>query len=124
MALLGIGVDVVDIKRVEGAYRRFGDRMLNRFFTEGERVRSFSRARPMEHLAVCLATKEAFFKACRGVCKLRWREIELGGDNYDLPVVVLHGSAKNIAEKSGIKNIFVSITHEGGIGVSVVVLEG
>lgn len=124
MAIVGIGVDVVAICRIEQAYRRFGERFLNRFFTEDERSFSFSRAKPMEHLAVCFATKEAFFKACKGKCHLRWREIELAKDNRGLPKVVLFGKTKGMAKKLGIKNIFVSISHDAGVGISAVILEG
>lgn len=123
MALLGIGVDIVEIGRLERAYQRFGERMLNRFFTAEERSFSFSRAKPMEHLAVCFAVKEAFFKACRGGCRLRWREIELVRDTRGLPKVILHGDTKNTVEKLGVRNIFVSTSHDGGVGMSTVVLE-
>lgn len=123
MAIVGIGVDVVAICRIEQAYQRFGERFLNRFFTDDERSFSLSRAKPMEHLAVCFATKEAFFKACKGKCHLRWREIELAKDNRGLPKVELYGNTKGVAKKLGIKNILVSISHDAGVGISTVILE-
>jgi holo-[acyl-carrier protein] synthase len=61
--ILGIGNDICDIRRIEKTLERFGDRFLNRVFTEEERLRAFRRAGPANTLAKRFAAKEAFSKA-------------------------------------------------------------
>lgn len=61
--IIGIGNDIVDIRRIEKALERFGDRFVEKVFTDQERRRAFGRAHPARTLAKRFAAKEAMSKA-------------------------------------------------------------
>lgn len=95
MQVLGLGVDLVDIRRIEVTLQRFGDRFCRRIFTEAERAHCVKRARPAASFAMRYAAKEACAKALgtgfrEGVF---WRDIEVAGLPSGKPVLVLHGGA-------------------------------
>ncbi len=61
--IIGIGTDLADIRRIESSLQRFGDRFLDRVFTQGEQAAAYARARPANGLALRFAAKEACSKA-------------------------------------------------------------
>ncbi len=93
--IVGIGVDIVDIRRIERTLARFGDRFIRRVFTEAERARAEARRRRAETYAKRFAAKEACAKALgtgfrRGVY---FRDIEVVNLPSGKPVLRLHGGA-------------------------------
>lgn len=123
--IAGIGIDLVDIARVEKLLDAKGDRALRRLFTTDELEYALARARPAQHLAARLAAKEAAFKALAGNSLARgigWREIEVvRGEHY--PTLSLHGRAADRAAELGVSSILVSLTHSATTAGAVVVLE-
>jgi holo-[acyl-carrier protein] synthase len=123
--IAGIGIDLVDIARVEKLLDAKGDRALRRLFTTDELEYALARARPAQHLAARLAAKEAAFKALAGNSLARgigWREIEVvRGEHY--PTLSLHGRAADRAAELGVSSILVSLTHTATTAGAVVVLE-
>jgi holo-[acyl-carrier protein] synthase len=124
--ILGIGMDVVEIARVERAAARYGERFLNRAFTPEERDCCSRKTRAWESLAARFAVKEAAFKAlgcgwpeCGGFISV---EVVVGAENS--PVVVFRGAASRIAAEKGVVRVHVTITHDAGFAAAVVVLEG
>jgi holo-[acyl-carrier protein] synthase len=104
-----IGTDIIEIERIQGAIARWGERFLNRVYTEAE-LRVYGH-RP-HSLAASFAGKEAVMKLLgtgnRGVA---WREIEILYHASGKPYVRLNGRAKIEAKKLGIKEIDVSLSH-------------
>ncbi len=116
-----VGVDIVEVHRVQGALDRFGERFLNRIYTELE-IR-FCRGRVPE-LAVRFAGKEAVMKALgTGIRGVGWKEIEVVRDRGRAPRIELHGRARARAEKMGIKSLSVSLSHSDQYAVAFVVGE-
>ena len=104
-----IGIDIMEIHRIEEALSRGGDRFLNRIYTEKER--EFCRNRSSA-LAGRFAAKEAVMKVLgTGLKGIKWLDIETLSDADGMPVVHLHGNAKKRAEKLGLQEIVISVSH-------------
>jgi holo-[acyl-carrier protein] synthase len=116
---LSTGIDVIEIERIAQAQARWGDRFLNRVYTERELAYCRGKA---QRLAGRFASKEATSKALGvGVRHIRWRDIEILPDKRGKPHVYLHGRAASIAESMGFSGFDVSITHSRTDAVVVVV---
>lgn len=121
----GIGIDIIKIDRFEKALERWGDRFRERVFTPQELSICRKKAQPGRHLALRFAAKEALLKALgigmfQGVT---WTEIEILNDPLGRPYMRVMGEAEKLCKEKGIKEIFVSISHEEEYGVAQVVLE-
>lgn len=123
--ILGVGVDHVDTARIAELRERFGERGERRLFTDHERARCRGRPRPAECLAARFAAKEAFVKALgTGLRGMAWTDIEIRGGEDERPRLVLEGGALTAFEARGGTAVHVSLTHEAGMALAVVVLEG
>jgi holo-[acyl-carrier protein] synthase len=111
----GLGIDLIEIDRVESALRR-RPRLADRLFRPGELEACRGRARPGRHLAARFAAKEAAIKALGGGCSPR--DVEVAGD--PVPELHLHGRAAERADRNGIA-LSVSMTHSRGAAAAVVV---
>jgi holo-[acyl-carrier protein] synthase len=104
-----IGTDIIEIERIHQTIERFGDRFLNRVYTKDE-LRIYGHH--AHSLAASFASKEAVMKLLgtgnRGVA---WREIETLYHPSGKPLIRLNGRAKKEADKLGIKEIDVSLSH-------------
>jgi holo-[acyl-carrier protein] synthase len=123
--ILGIGIDIVNIPRIEKLLRKWGDKFKKRAFSRSEIEYSEGYQRSEEHFAANFAVKEAFFKALgKG---LKWNiqilDIEVLRDEYGKPYINLHGNARKITKVIGVNSIHTSITHDGEYSVAVVILE-
>jgi holo-[acyl-carrier protein] synthase len=123
--IVGIGVDLCEVDRIEAAIARHGERFLNRIYTEAERAYCESKANKMERFAGRFAAKEAAMKAIgtgwhRGV---GWREFEVMRAESGQPIIRFHGVARRIAAELGAKRALVSITHIKSMAMAQVVLE-
>lgn len=124
--IVGLGVDLVDIPRVERMVARFGERVLSRLFTDGERRYATERSLPAASLAVRIAAKEATYKALSGNDLARaigWRDIEVVNAWDGSPSIELHGIAKERAEQLGVSRVLVTLSHTHLGAVAVVVCE-
>jgi len=121
----GIGIDVVKIDRFERSLARWGERLRQRVFTPQELSICQMKARPGQHLALRFAAKEAFLKALGvGLSQgISWKEIEITNETSGQPHLVLSGKAQKSCQSRGIKEIFLSISHEKDYGVAQVLLE-
>ncbi len=116
----GIGVDLVEIERLERAIERRPS-LATRVFTEGELEYAHRHRRPGRHLAVRFAAKEAALKAL-GLGGLRLHEVEVQGGGDSPPRLVLHGEAAARAANEGIE-LAVSLTHSREHAAAVVIRE-
>jgi holo-[acyl-carrier protein] synthase len=124
--ILGIGMDIVKVERMERAIARHGDHFRNRVFTAGEREYCERHVLPWQSYAARFAVKEAVFKAlgrgwsaCGG-----YPSVEVVRDEHGKPGVILHGKAAEFAERLGVSRVFVTITHDAGISAAVAIMEG
>lgn len=107
--LVSVGVDVIEIARIQRALDDFGERFLRKVYTERERDRYGAR---VSELAARFAAKEATSKALgTGIRGIRWREMEVLSNRRGKPVLVLHGSAAARAEMLGLTAFDVSLSH-------------
>ena len=123
--ILGIGVDQVEVVRIQKLLNDRPEKAAQRLFTTRERQKCESRQRRDECFAARFAAKEAFVKALG--CGLRegmsWTDIEVRTDGNGRPRIVLSGAAEEAFRSRGGSEIFLSFTHEGGQAVAFVVLE-
>ena len=125
--ILGVGMDLVDIARVEQMLSRHGERAVTRLFTQGEAAYARGRAQPARHFAARFAAKEAAFKALAGddlARTIAWREIEVVVEGDGRPSLALHGAAARRAAALQVRRALVSLTHSETMAGAVVVLEG
>jgi holo-[acyl-carrier protein] synthase len=121
--VIGIGIDMVRIERFARAMARHRRRLLDRLFTDGERRRFEGHPFAERHLAARFAAKEAAFKAIgtgwgQGV---GWREVEVVGGGREAATLALSGRAMAAAARRGIGRALVSLSHEAGYAIAVVV---
>ena len=124
--IVGVGMDLIDILRIERLLARKGDRALARLFTQAERDYALVRARPAQHLASRLAAKEAAFKALSGSREARaigWRDIEVVVQPDGRPTLAFHDAARHRAELLCVTRAWVTMTHSATTAGAVVVLE-
>jgi holo-[acyl-carrier protein] synthase len=124
--IYGIGIDLVNIPRLETVIQKWGDRFVKRIFTDQEAEFCFKRAYPPSALALRFAAKEAFSKAIGlGMRKgIRWRDIEVFHYPGGRPGLKLQGRASEICSEKHITRFHLSLSDEGRYGTAVVVLEG
>jgi holo-[acyl-carrier protein] synthase len=115
----GIGIDLIEIERLERALER-RPRLLQRVFTPGEIEASAKRRRPARHLAARFAAKEAALK-CLGIGGLQLREVEVVGGGDEPPRLRLHGNAAELARRQRIE-LSVSLSHSRELATAVVVI--
>ena len=116
-AVPGIGIDVIEIERLERALER-RPRLAERLFSAAELEFARARPRPGRHLAARFAAKEAAVKAL-GIGGLRLGEVEVAGGGTEPPRLILHGTAAETARREGVE-LDVSITHSREIAAAVV----
>ncbi len=124
--IVGVGLDVVETRRIERALVRYGERFETRVFTAAERAACRERADRARALASRFAAKEACLKALgTGWAQgLTFLHVELATNGAGAPELLLSGPAKERAGRMGVRRVHVSISHEGEVAASVVVLEG
>lgn len=120
--IVGLGIDVCSIERMRRALERHGDRFFSRICTEAERGDLTGRDMATA-LAGRFAVKEAFAKALDGARGVGWHEVEVRRAPSGRPTLELKGNAVAMAESFGADTWHVSITHDGGVAVAVVILE-
>ena len=127
MPILGHGVDIVAIERIERMLEEHGERFEERCFTAGERAYSNESAKVRgERFAARFAAKEAVLKALGTGLRygLSFDEIEVCRSGEGAPFVLLSGKAAAMAAKHGIDGWHLSLSHAGGFAVASVIAEG
>src|SRR5881275_2883197 len=113
MSVIGIGVDVIECRRIQHSVEQFGDRFLRRVFTDGEIEYSMSMKFPERHLAARFAGKEAVSKAFgTGIGKaMGWRNIDIRKKESGEPFLVFSGPAQELATKHGVTSALITLSH-------------
>ncbi len=121
----GIGVDIVDIERFRKTLAKWQTRFTDRLFTKHEMEECLSQKDPAPHLAARFAAKEAFGKAIGLglIGKVSPRDIEVIREPTGAPRLhIVRGALKRLEEIQATR-VFLSLSHDGGIGIAMVVLE-
>jgi holo-[acyl-carrier protein] synthase len=115
--IVGIGVDIAQTSRVEEALRRT-PALATRLFAKGE------QGGPARALAGSFAAKEAVAKALGGPGGLRWTDVEVVHDAWGRPLIEVSGTVAAAAARLGVRSWHLSLSHDGGLCVAMVVAEG
>jgi holo-[acyl-carrier protein] synthase len=123
--IVGLGLDIAEIDRIEAAIVRHGAPFIERLFTAREAAYCERHKNKYERYAGRFAAKEAAMKALgtgwrRGV---RWRDIEVIREPSGKPTLHLAGVAGELAAQMGVKNISLTITHSGNLALAEVIFE-
>lgn len=123
--ILGSGIDLVEIARIQQSLERFGQRFLNRVYTDAEQAYCLRKRKAAESLAARFAAKEAGAKALgTGISRgVNWLEIEVIREPGGRPALRFLGRAAEIAEQLGVAHAALSLTHTNDLAMASVVLE-
>ena len=124
--IAGVGVDIVEISRLEHAIEEYGDRFVNRVFTNQEIDYCEQVARKAERYATRFAAKEAARKALGAatpIIALSWHDVEIISSTEGAPQLQFHGRAAEIVKELKITRAHISLSHARDQAVAFVVLE-
>jgi holo-[acyl-carrier protein] synthase len=123
--VLGLGTDLIETRRVQESIDRFGERFLERIFTEGEIAYCLRKKNAAESFAARFAAKEAGAKALgTGISRgVSWRELEVKREASGRPTLHLAGRAAELAEAMGVRRVQLSLTHSRDLAMAVVLVE-
>lgn len=125
--VVGLGIDMIEIARVESSMKRFPGRFLSRVFTAGEREYCESRKKgAAQSFALRWAAKEAVAKALGTGIRggVDFKDIEVTSDTLGRPSVTLRGGAAKRAKLRGVEHVHLSLSHDGPTAVALAVAEG
>lgn len=125
MEVIGVGIDLVDIARVERMIDRHGDRVLARFLTATERRYVEGKHRPAMHIAARIAAKEAAYKAFQalpGARAVSWHDLEVERETEGRPYLNLLGLARELMERHGPLAFALSLSHSDATAGAVAIL--
>ena len=119
MEILGIGIDLIEVARIERAMARH-ETFVSRVFSARERERCEECSRPGRRYAACFAAKEAAAKALgTGIRGFSWPELELLTGENGRPCMKMTGRAREMASSLGVEKIMLSVSHSGGMAIAV-----
>ena len=123
--IVGSGIDLVEIPRIQQSMERFGKRFLDRVYTAAEQAYCLRKRNAAESLAARFAAKEAGAKALgTGISRgVNWLEIEVVREPSGRPTIQFHGRAVELAQHMGVAHIALSLTHTATLSMASVVLE-
>ena len=123
--IVGTGVDLAEVPRIKASIERYGEKFIRRIYTPAEIAYVERKANKFERYAARFAAKEAGMKAIgtgwrRGVT---WQDFEVVNMPSGKPTLLFHGVAAGFADKLGVKNVSLSITHTAELGMAHLILE-
>lgn len=124
--IIGTGIDIVNIGRIEQLMKRWGKAFLSRVYTEGEIAHCQKRSFSPECFAIRFAAKEAFLKAIGSGLRngIQWTDIEVSNDLMGKPFLSFYRKAKEILDTCQIEKTFLTLSHDRPYAVAHVLLEG
>jgi holo-[acyl-carrier protein] synthase len=123
--IVGTGIDLAEVPRIQASIERFGDRFIQRIYTPAEIAYVERKVNRYERYAARFAAKEAGMKAIgtgwkRGVT---WHDFEVVNLPSGKPTLLFHGVAAQFAARLGVKNVSLSLTHTAELGMAHLILE-
>ncbi len=123
--IAGIGVDIIEVDRIEQAHQRHGEAFLDRIYTDDEVNYCWDGAHPFQRFATRFAAKEAVLKAL-GVGwqnGTSFRDVGVIIDDLGAPSVELSGRSREISDQQGITSIHLSLSHDTHYAVAQAIAE-
>lgn len=126
LLIVGCGIDLVKIERIEKIIKRWGDNFIFRIFTPLEiEYCEKKKGNKFQSYAGKFAAKEALLKALGlGLREANWKEIRIKNDELGQPIIDTSGKLKNIASAKGVSKYFITISHSKDYAIAQVILEG
>jgi holo-[acyl-carrier protein] synthase len=123
--VLGVGIDLIEVERIDAAHRRFGERFVQRVLRPDEIAYCLNHKQPAPFLAARFAAKEAIAKAFgTGIgAALGWQDMEVGKHDNGKPYVLLHGAGEALLKQRGARTVHLSLSHTSNHAVAVAILE-
>jgi len=123
--ILGTGIDLIEVERIEASYEKFGERFLNRILVAGEMEYCLSHKKPGPFLAARFAAKEAVSKAFgTGIgAQLSWQDIEVKRKESGEPFVVMHGKGAELMKQRGARIVHLTLSHTEKHATAMAILE-
>lgn len=123
--ILGVGIDIIEVGRVEASFARFGERFLHRILHPAEIGYCLSHKAPGPFLAARFAAKEAISKAFgTGIgAQLGWQDMEVARKESGEPFVVLHGDGAKLLQERKARAVLISLSHTQAHAAAVAILE-
>ena len=124
--IIGCGIDLVKIERIEKIIKKWGDNFTSRIFTLLEREYcEKKKGNKYQSYAGRFAAKEALLKSLGlGLRGVNWKEIEIENNELGQPIIETSGKLKNIASVKGVSKCFITISHTKDYAIAQVILEG
>ncbi|MEA1929221.1 MAG: holo-ACP synthase [Candidatus Auribacterota bacterium] len=122
--ILGIGIDIIEIQRVEKLLEKRGDSFLKRVFLPGEIEYCREKSYPAQHYAARLAVKEAVMKGFGEgwTEKIGWKDILVTRTSKGQPGVELLGKGKKLEKEKGVEKILISLSHADNYSVAQAII--
>ena len=123
--ILGIGIDIIEVARIDASYQKFGERFINRILRPDEIKYCLSHRSPGPYLAVRFAAKEAISKAFgTGIgAQLGWQDMEVGRKQSGEPFVILRDKGTVLMSTRGGTALRLSLSHTQNYATAVAILE-
>jgi holo-[acyl-carrier protein] synthase len=123
--ILGVGIDIIEVSRIENSYKRFGERFLERILRADEIKYCLSHKAPGPFFAARFAAKEAISKAFgTGIgAQLGWQDMEVARKKSGEPFVILHDKGKTLLNERGGTSILISLSHTQSHATAVAILQ-
>ena len=123
--ILGTGIDLIEVRRIELAYEKHGDRFVRRILLPDELAYCLSHKSPGPFIAARFAGKEAISKAFgTGIgSHLTWHDMEIRRKESGQPYVVLHGQGQSLLAARGGREVHLSLSHTAAHATAVAILE-
>lgn len=124
--ILGIGIDLIEVGRIEASCEKFGERFIKRILLPGEIEYCLTHKRPGPFLAARFAAKEAISKAFgTGIgAQLGWHDMEIRRRESGEPYVVLHDKGEELLKTRKAHHVLISLSHTEAHATAVAILEG
>jgi holo-[acyl-carrier protein] synthase len=123
--IVGTGVDLAEVPRIEASIARYGARFVERIYTPAEIAYVERKANRFERYAARFAAKEAGMKAIGTGWRhgIRWQDFEVANLPSGKPTLRFHGVAAQFAHNLGVRNVSLSITHTKEVALAHLILE-
>lgn len=113
--VIGTGIDIVELKRIQKAIDRWGDIFLHHVFNKEELEYARKHKYPLQHLAARFAAKEAIVKAIGDNAHISWKDMTILNNKHGQPFCVFH-------KKKFKKKIFISLSHSENYAVASAIM--
>jgi len=123
--ILGVGIDIIEVARIQASFEKFGERFVKRILHPDEIAYCLMHKSPAPFIAVRFAAKEAISKAFgTGIgAQLGWHDMEVRRKESGEPYVILHGGGQKLLELRGGRAVLISLSHTQNYASAVAVLE-